>query len=525
MGKGELDKNAKELGAMKRDSQLQISGTLLGRNTLLNFWGQAMPLVIGVITIPFIVRGLGTERFGLLSLSWVILGYFSIFDLGLGRATTKFVAEALGKGESAQLPRLVWTAVTAQTILGFLGVLILLVITPVLVERVLNIPSNLLDEAKATFHMLAFAIPVVLVSGSFRGVLEAAQRFELVNVVKVPSSTLTFLLPLVGLFLGFRLPGIVALMVAARFGELAAFVALDLRIFTQLRKPSTSFNLFPRLFGYGGWIMVNNIINPVLTYLDRFLIGSFLSMAAVAHYSAPYEGVTRLRIIPASLSMTLFSAFSFLEGIEDREKLNTFFARSVKYILLSLGPIIVMLILFAKQIMQVWLGSDFARESAGVLQILALGVLLNSLAYIPSALLSGAGRPDIPAKIHLLELPFYVALAWVFVQRWGIEGAAGVWTLRVGVDACLLFLCSFRAYRLPTRLLTINGIPLAGGAVVGFGVLIYGVKSLVGTNPWVLQMLVLFAICCLYAWFTWRWVLDRTDQQTIWKTLGLLRRG
>ena len=205
MGKGELDKNARELGTMKKDSQLQISGTLLARNTLLNFFGQAVPLVIGVITIPFIVRGLGTERFGLLSLSWVILGYFSIFDLGLGRATTKFVAEALGKGESAQLPRLVWTAVTAQTILGFLGVLILLVITPVLVERVLNIPSNLLDEAKATFHMLAFAIPVVLVSGSFRGVLEAAQRFELVNAVKVPSSTLTFLLPLIGLFLGFSL--------------------------------------------------------------------------------------------------------------------------------------------------------------------------------------------------------------------------------------------------------------------------------------------------------------------------------
>lgn len=510
---------------MGQPNKLRISGSLLARNTLLNFIGQAVPLLVGVVTIPFIVRGLGTERFGLLSLTWVILGYFSIFDLGLGRATTKFVAEALGKGESGRVPRLVWTAVTAQAILGFLGAVILLAVTPLLVERILNIPSNLLGEAKAMFHLLAFAVPVVLISGSFRGVLEAAQRFELVNAVKVPSNTLTFLLPLVGLFLGFRLPGIVALMMVARFGELTAFAALDFHIFRHLCKPSFSFTLFPHLLGYGSWIMVNTIINPILTYLDRFLIGSFLSMAAVAHYSAPYEVVTRLRIIPASLSMTLFSAFSFLEGIEDRERLGTFFARSIKYILLSLGPIIVMLILFAEQIMQVWLGPDFARESAEVLQILALGVLLNSLAYIPSALLSGAGRPDIPAKIHLLELPFYAALTWAFVRRWGIEGAAGAWALRVVVDACLLFLCSFRTYRLPARLLAINGIPLAGGAVVGFGVLIYGAKSLVGTNPWVLPMLVLFAICCLYACFTWRWVLDGTDQQAIWKTLGLLRRG
>jgi len=71
-----------------QDSRVEICGSLLARNTLLNFIGQAVPLLVGVATIPFIVRGLGTERFGFLSLAWVVLGYFAIFDLGLGRATT-----------------------------------------------------------------------------------------------------------------------------------------------------------------------------------------------------------------------------------------------------------------------------------------------------------------------------------------------------------------------------------------------------------------------------------------------------
>lgn len=84
------------------DRSVEIRGSLLAHNTLLNFIGQAVPLLVGVVTIPFIVQGLGTERFGLLSLAWVILGYFTIFDLGLGRATTNFVAEALGKGEDDQ---------------------------------------------------------------------------------------------------------------------------------------------------------------------------------------------------------------------------------------------------------------------------------------------------------------------------------------------------------------------------------------------------------------------------------------
>jgi O-antigen/teichoic acid export membrane protein len=99
-------------------SRLEISGRLLARNTLINFVGQVIPLAIGVIAIPIIVRGLGTDRFGLLSLAWVVLGYFTIFDLGLGRATTKYVAEALGKGEEEKVPNLVWTTVAIQLILG-----------------------------------------------------------------------------------------------------------------------------------------------------------------------------------------------------------------------------------------------------------------------------------------------------------------------------------------------------------------------------------------------------------------------
>src|SRR3954463_9824331 len=87
-----------------------VSGRMLARNTVLNLAGLLIPLLIGVVVIPWIVRGLGLERFGLLSLCWVVLGYFGLFDLGLSRATTKFVAETLSKAETGGLRTLVWTS-------------------------------------------------------------------------------------------------------------------------------------------------------------------------------------------------------------------------------------------------------------------------------------------------------------------------------------------------------------------------------------------------------------------------------
>jgi O-antigen/teichoic acid export membrane protein len=75
-------------------------GVLLARNTVLNVLGQVVPVAVAVAAIPYVVGGLGVSRFGVLTLAWAALGYFGVMDLGLGRAATKFIAEALGRGEA-----------------------------------------------------------------------------------------------------------------------------------------------------------------------------------------------------------------------------------------------------------------------------------------------------------------------------------------------------------------------------------------------------------------------------------------
>ena len=497
---------------------MEIRGSLLARNTLLNFVGQAVPLLIGVITIPFIIRGLGTERFGLLSLAWVILGYFAIFDLGLGRATTKFVAEALGKDAEDQVPRLVWTAVIVQAIFGIVGAFIWAGITPLLVERILNIPPELVSEAKNTFYLLALSVPVILISSSFKGVLEASQRFDLVNAIKIPSNILTFVLPLIGLQLGFTLPGIVALILTIRFGMLAAFVAINFRIIPELKRYSSSFSLFPCLFSFGIWVMVNSIVGPILRYLGPFLIGSLLTLAAVTYYTAPFEAVTRLWIIPTSLTMTLFPAFSALEGIKNKQKVSILFARSIKYILLVLGPFVIVICLFAREILQIWLGSDFALQSTRVLQILVFAVLINSLADIPSALLQGVGRPDLVAKFQLIELPVYIGIAWFMINNWGITGAAGAWAIRIILDALLLFGAVFKVYRLSPRLLD-NSIRLISFSLVILIGISYVLQAITRSLSLVVQFLLITVLVVLFFLISWKKVIDDSDRRAILKVI------
>ncbi len=488
-----------------------ISGRILARNTILNFIGQSVPLIVGIITIPFIVQGLGTEKFGLLSLVWVVLGYFTIFDLGLGRATTKYIAEALGKEQTRDISKILWTAVTVQVVLGIIGTVVVAFCTPLLTEHVLNISTPLQAEARATFYVLSLSVPVVLITSSFSGLLQAAQRFDLVNAVKIPSSVLTFLFPLAGLILNFKLPGIVILILVGRVIALVAFVVLSLCVEPQAKRYSSSFSLFKRLLTFGGWVTITNIVGPILQYLDRFLIGAILTVGVLAYYTAPFDVISRLWIIPLSLVMTIFPAFSTL-GLTRIKKLRFFFIRATKYIFLLVTPIILVLILFAHEILSVWLGNDFARNSTLIFRILSLGVLISSLTHLALALFQGIGRPEITAKIQLLLLPVSVLLTFFLIYKIGILGAAISWTICRTGGVLMSWRVAWKIIRLDRATLIKNGIVAEFIWFAAFASLLAPTMLFINILTKILCVLLIYTLFIILAW---RYVLDSQDRTMV----------
>jgi len=117
--------------------------------------GQALPVLVGLAAIPVTLRSLGEARFGLLGLAWAILGYVGVLDLGLGRATTKFVAEYLAAGDAERLRRVATLAVSSQTVMGLIGGAVFALLGPLLGGSVLGVPPALRAEARG----MLFASP------------------------------------------------------------------------------------------------------------------------------------------------------------------------------------------------------------------------------------------------------------------------------------------------------------------------------------------------------------------------------
>ncbi len=267
------------------------------------------------------------------------------------------------------------------------------------------------------------------------------------------------------------------------------------------------------MFAFGAWLTVSNAVGPLLTYLDRFAVGALIAVSAVAYYAAPYEVVTRLSVIPAALAGVLFPAMA--AAVHERQRM--LFRTSIKAVAVGVYPLVLLAALFAAEWMELWLGAEYALRGARVAQILALGVLINCIAYVPAALLQARGRADLAAKAHLAELPVYVAGLAILVPLWGVEGAALVWTLRCVLDAVLLF--ALARYRVL-------------GASSGFSALQLGalfllaVLLLFALVPATLGGKVLYAAAVLTAYgvVSWFVMLDAAERERARDPLSLVLR-
>ena len=243
---------------------------------------------------------------------------------------------------------------------------------------------------------------------------------------------------------------------------------------------------------------VSNVVSPLMVSADRFVVGSFVSLAAVSYYATPFEAVTKLLIIPGAITSVLFPAFSTASKT-DRARMEKLFRAGMWTILLSMYPIVFLVITFAPEVLGLWLGSDFAVQSSGVLRWLALGVLMNSMASLPFALLQGVGRSDTTAKIHLAEAPFYLLLMVWLIRHYGVNGAAIAWCVRTTLDMSLLYWYASRQRR-PSEPLWLRDI-----AVFAVLVLILGMAVIFQSPLQKVFVTSIFVILLLA--FAWYWTL------------------
>ena len=430
------------------------------KNISYNLLGQAAPAVVHLISIPLLIRGLGKDRFALLTVIWVLIGYSTILDLGIPRSLTGLVAARIGAKRDEEVPAIVGTGLFVLTVLGVFLMVALVLIRGFVVRDLLKVPADLQLEASRAFVITAVCLPLVVTTGGIRGALEGQHRFDLVNLLRTPLNVFMLLGPLAVVQFSRNLGFVIGSLLVGRVVGLIAHWVIYFRSVSPAHAPVVQLGGVRAILNSAGWMTVANLAGGAMSQFDRFAVGAFFSLTAITYYATPSDTVTRLLILPTAMMAVGFPAFSEMFA-RDREEAGRWFGRATVALLFVLGPLIALGFIYTPEALRLWLGEEFVRQSGWITRILIIGVFANGLAAAPFALLQGAGRADLTGKLQLLEVPIYVGSFWLLTRQFGLLGVALAWTVRVVIDAALNFGLAGRLVRGTAARLGRVGIAIA----------------------------------------------------------------
>jgi O-antigen/teichoic acid export membrane protein len=316
------------------------------------------------------------------------------------------------------------------------------------------------------------------------------------------------------IWFGYGFVEIVMLTAAARI-LVTAFALVHLRravpeYFRGVKVWDTS--QLRELLSFGGWVTVSQVISPLFLYADRFLIGSLISLSAVALYALPQEALVRLIIIPMSLTTTLFPALSQESTKDDGGTGWAFlYSASLRHLFHVILPLAVILVAFAREILYVWVGPEYAEGSTIMFQIITCGFLFNAMAQIPMAGLQAIGRPDLPARFHVVEFLVSITLNVLLIPVFGVTVVAVIWSVRAAMDALLLGAAVHRLQK------PANGMSTLFIEMVGASVIVAGLLSI---EPPSVRLVVALGAVAVYLFAVWRYSFGERERNVLKSIAG-----
>lgn len=390
-----------------------------------NWLALAVVTVVAFFLAPFLVHELGNAAYGMWVLIASVTSYMGLLDLGIRGAVTRFVARNHARDDHEAASASVAAALWTRQWIG-LAILTLTALIAALLDRFFEIPPQLGSAAPWALLLAGINVAVAVVFGVFGGVLAALHRFDILSILVILQNLVRAgaIVWLVG-----RGHGILALAAI----ELVVGVAMNVaqllicrKIYPELRisfrhpggrhvRVLWDFSLYAFLIGVG-WTLISQT--------DNVVVGALVSVSAITFYAIGSNLTDQVRSVTASLTSTFAPLASSLDGIGDREKLESLFVQGTRVGLLIGLALIVALFVRGETFISLWMGEEYGPDSGRVLQILLVWRLLNVANATSVNVAFGIAKHKRVAQFVIVEALANLALSLALVERFGIYGVA-----------------------------------------------------------------------------------------------------
>jgi len=397
-------------------------------NVLWNWSQVAVTLFSAIILSRYIIRKLGPEGYGLWQLSYSMIGYYNLLDLGFRSAVVFYSARYRTRGEYSALNEMLSTL-----LVYFSAVAIVLIAVSALVSReayrFFPVSAVYRDDFAKLVFIIGVSISTAIVFNVFSGLVEGFQRFDLANQIRIVSFVVRYFGCALLLYFGYGLVamGLIAFISVMLLNGL--YIVISRRVFPEMR---LSFRLvnrqaWMRTASYGVHTFVAGMANTTLEQSPSLVIGHLRGGAAVGFYNLPLrilqyaaDAVSRVGIVVAAQAAE-FTARARLDLVA---KLAIYANR---YCFTLYAPLAIVVLVYGRELIQLWVGAAFVTNSAPLLPIFLAGTAFAMAGqFSSSTVLFGMGKHRGYAYALLSEACLNIVGMIVIMPRFGLVGAAVV---------------------------------------------------------------------------------------------------
>jgi O-antigen/teichoic acid export membrane protein len=459
-----------------------------GRNVAAGFAGATWSALLSLAVVPFYLRYLGHEAFGLVGVLVTVQGLLAVLDAGLSQTMNREMARALGADRTATTANLLRSMEYIYWIAALIAGCALALGSAAIAGNWLHVEALPAETVRDTLILIGAVVACRLPVGLYIGALSGAQKLTTVNAVNAVAATLT---SFGGVWLAAASGSVEVLMAWQAVAGLLH--ALTLRTLAWRIPGKETPRRFDKAalssvaaFGWGSALIT--LLGIALTQTDKILLSRMLSLADFGYYAMAGSAAARmLQLVASPLFSAVFPHFSSLVASNRSSQLAHNYRLGSCALAGVLFPGAAVLVVFSEYLIRLWTGDAGIAEKLGpTLAWMSVGYAINGVMNVPYALQLAFGNTRLPLAISAIVAIIALPLTVLLTVKLGMVGGALAGAV---MNVIYLFLGAWLTHRhiltgLAPRWLAIDiGKPLVISAAVGSIAWVLGASRLPGLLP------------------------------------------
>lgn len=403
-------------------------GRTITKNITANYFGVAGQIVIAFFLSPFLVKTLGDTQYGIWTVVAALSGYMSLLDLGIASALTRFVSKYHATGEHEKVKKILSSALFIFVLISVL----LISVSPYLADLMVQ-SMSFKPSFKGVLHSLviivSFDMALFVTSGIFRGAFAGFQRFEIINIARLFSLLFKAIVFYIYLSDGGGLIEMAYISIVSNIVIIFFYLWMLKRYynFVEFSIHDVDKKHIGKVLHYSKFVFIAMIASQLLNYSSSFVIGFYISAAAITWFSIPWSLAEYIKQFCLAMSRTYIPAFSQLESSGKSEEIKQFYISGTRYMLIISNLFCLGMIVLGSDFIAIWMGEAYAEKAVYILYIMFISLYFFSPHLIAYALLQGLSRHKWYAYANLGVSIISLVISILLVQKYGLEGiAAGI---------------------------------------------------------------------------------------------------